>query len=68
MVGGNHQNDATYDTFSPQASSSSFPFKDAPRWGIIINTYSAFANVDWQVLPKVTLIGRGALLVPVPIM
>lgn len=58
MVGGNYQNDATYDTFSPQASSSSFPFKAATAMGHNqVNTYAAFANVDWQVLPKVTLTG-----------
>jgi iron complex outermembrane recepter protein len=58
MVGGNYQNDATYDTFSPQATYSSFPFKAATAMGHNqVNTYAAFANADWQVTPKLSLTG-----------
>lgn len=58
ILGANYQNDATYDTFSPQAASSSFPFKAATAMGHNqVNTYAAFANADWQVLPNVSLTG-----------
>jgi outer membrane receptor protein involved in Fe transport len=58
IVGANYQNDATYDTFSPQAASSSFPFKAATAMGHNqVNTYAAFVNADWQVLSNLSLTG-----------
>jgi len=58
VVGGNYQNDATYDTFSPIAADSSFPFDAATAMGRNkVNTYAGFANADWKPLNNLTLTG-----------
>lgn len=58
IVGGNYQNDATYDTFSPIAADSSFPFDAATAMGRNkVNTYAGFGNVDWKPTGNLTLTG-----------
>jgi iron complex outermembrane receptor protein len=58
IAGGNYQNDATYDTFSPIAADSSFPFDAATAMGRNkVNTYAGFANADWKASSNLTLTG-----------
>ncbi len=58
MIGGNYQHDSTNDAFSPHAQDSSFPFDIATAVGANkIDTYAVFGNVDWEVVPDVTLNG-----------
>jgi outer membrane receptor protein involved in Fe transport len=58
MLGGNYQRDKITDQFSPNARESSFPFDIATAVGAnTIDTYAAFGNVDWEIIPDVTLNG-----------
>lgn len=58
MIGGNYQHDDVSDAFSPYAKDSSFPFDIATAVGANkIDTYAVFGNVDWEVVPDVTLNG-----------
>ncbi len=58
VVGGNYQHDSTDDVFQPHAADSSFPFDIATAVGQNkVDTYAGFGNVDWEIIPTVTLTG-----------
>ena len=59
VIGGNYQQDKIDDVFSPRALQSSFPSYDGARavGRNEVDTYSGFANVDWEVADGLTLIG-----------
>lgn len=58
VAGGNYAYDDVHDQASVQTARSSFPFRAAN--GVVnqtVNTYAAFANLDWKIVPSVTLQG-----------
>jgi outer membrane receptor protein involved in Fe transport len=58
LIGGNYQNDKTYDVDAVMVRDSSFPFDAGSAIGANkVETWAGFANVDWHVTPDVTLSG-----------
>ncbi|WP_332817423.1 TonB-dependent receptor [Sphingopyxis sp.] len=56
VLGGNYQRDSINDTTQPQTRTSSFPFPGVEaRSANKIRTYAAFGNIDWEVVPDVTV-------------
>lgn len=58
VIGGNYAYDTIHDQASVQTAQSSFPFKAAN--GVVnqqVNTYAVFGNLDYKILPTVTVQG-----------
>jgi outer membrane receptor protein involved in Fe transport len=56
LLGANYQHDDVKDSSAPFVRDSSFPFRSADAVANnVVDTYAAFANMDWEVVPSLTL-------------